>query len=89
VDRRVAALYAVKAERDALERNRARDFAAARALVERCVEHIRRYAGDDPEILAVLEDLRQKNVRYGEDMDGLTRKTLHYTTASRSSSATC
>jgi hypothetical protein len=47
VDRRVAALDAARAERDALERNRARDFGAARAIVEHCVDHIRGYAGDD------------------------------------------
>ncbi len=57
VDRRVAALYGARAERDALERNRAHDFAAARKILERCIERIRRYAGDDPEILAVAESL--------------------------------
>ncbi len=83
VDRRVAALYGAKAERDALERNRAGDYAAARKILERCIDRIRRYAGDDPEILAVAEDLRGKVARYGDDMDGLTRKTLH-TMSSRS-----
>jgi Ca-activated chloride channel family protein len=77
VDRRVAALYAAKAERDALERNRAGDYAAARRILERCVDRIGRYAGDDREILAVSEDLRGKVPRYSDDMDGLTRKTLH------------
>ncbi|HYN01344.1 MAG TPA: VWA domain-containing protein, partial [Vicinamibacteria bacterium] len=77
VDRRVAALYGARAERDALERNRAHDFAAARKLLERCIERIRRYAGDDAEILAVAENLGGKVARYGEDMDGLTRKTFH------------
>ena len=83
VDRRVAALYGAKAERDALERNRAGDYATARKILERCVERIRRYAGDDREILAVAEDLRGKVARYSDDMDGLTRKTLH-TMSSRS-----
>ncbi len=69
------------AERDALERNRARDFATARAIVERCLEHIRRYAGDDPEIQAIAESLREKAARYGRDMDSLTRKSLHYTSS--------
>ena len=77
VDRRVAALYAAKAERDALERNRAGDFHGARAVVERCIRRIEGYAGDDREILGVLEDLKGKIARYGRDMDGLTRKTLH------------
>ncbi len=47
VDRRVAALYAARAERDALECNRVCDYAGARHALERCVERIRGYAGDD------------------------------------------
>jgi len=78
VDRRVARLYASRAERDALERNRARDFGAARAILQRCIEHVRGYAGDDPEILAVIRDLQAKAARYGHGMDPLTRKTLHH-----------
>ena len=77
VDRRVAALYGARAERDALEKNRARDFGAARELLERCIRRMARYAGDDEEILAILEDLRHKVARYGHDMDQVTRKTLH------------
>ena len=77
VDRRVAALYAAGAERDALERNRAHDLAAARRILERCIQRIQGYAGDDAEILAVVEDLRGKVARYGRDMDGLTRKSYY------------
>jgi len=79
VDRRVAALYAARAERDALERNRAHDFSAARAIVERCIQRITGYAGDDQEILAIVEDLRRKVARYSRDMDGSTRKALYST----------
>ena len=81
VDRRVAALYGARAERDALEKNRARDFGAAREILERCIRRMARYAGDDEEILAILEDLRQKVARYGHDMDRVTRKTLHSTSS--------
>ena len=77
VDRRVAALYAARAERDALERNRAGDFEGAAQIMKACVEHIRRYARDDGEILAILEDLGHKVGRYGQDMDSISRKTLH------------
>jgi Ca-activated chloride channel family protein len=77
VDRRVAALYAAGAERDALERNRAHDFAGARRILERCIGLIQGYAGDDAELLAVVEDLRGKIARYGRDMDGLTRKSYY------------
>ncbi len=81
VDRRVAALYAARAERDALERNRARDFDAAREILERCLRHVLGYAGDDPEILAVAKSLREKAALYGRDMDVMTRKTLHHTSS--------
>jgi Ca-activated chloride channel family protein len=50
VDRRVAGLYAARAERDALERNRAGHFEAAREGLERCARKIEAYAGDDPEL---------------------------------------
>ena len=79
VDRRVATLYAARAERDALERNRAHDFAAARGILERCIRRIEGYAGDDAEIRAVVEDLRAKVARYSRDMDSRTRKTAYST----------
>ncbi len=77
VDRRVAAAYAARAERDALERNRARDYRQARELLERCAWKIQAYAGDDGELRAIVEDLLDKASRYGRDMDAVTRKTLH------------
>ena len=77
VDRRVAALYAARAERDALERNRAGDLAGAARIMRGCVEHIRRYARDDATILSILEDLGHKVHQYGQDMDSISRKTLH------------
>lgn len=83
VDRRVAALYAVRAERDALERNRARDFQGARGILEACLQHVLGYANGDPEILAVAEDLKRKAVQYGEDLDVITRKRLHHTSSRR------
>jgi Ca-activated chloride channel homolog len=81
LDRRVAALYAARGERDALERNRARDFAGARSVLEDCIRHVRGYADDDPEILTLLEGLRRKAVEYGEVLDVTARKRLHYTTS--------
>jgi Ca-activated chloride channel family protein len=77
VDRRVAALYAARAERDALERNRAGDFEGAARIMRGCVEHIRRYARDDATILSILEDLGHKVHQYSQDMDSISRKTLH------------
>jgi Ca-activated chloride channel family protein len=83
VDRRVAALYAARAERDALEKNRADQLGAARAILERCAEHIGRYAGDDAEIQSILQDLRDKAVRFAKHLDAISRKTLHSGSISR------
>ncbi len=55
----------------------------ARRILERCIRRIQGYAGDDAEILAVVEDLRGKVARYGRDMDALTRKSF-YSTSHRS-----
>jgi hypothetical protein len=92
VDRRVAALYAARAERDALEANRLGDYAAARRIVERCIERIRRYAGDDGEILALLERLARRKIELAEPMDLLTRKfgyaSSHATLKSRAPGGT-
>jgi Ca-activated chloride channel family protein len=77
VDRLVAAAYAARAERDALERNRARDFGGARAVLAACARRIASYAGDDGVLRALVEDLGAKAARYGRDMDPMVRKTLH------------
>ena len=60
VERRVAFLFAARAEREALRLNRERDFAGARRVLERCIEGIRAHAGGDPETLAVARDLQDK-----------------------------
>lgn len=77
VDRLVAAAYAARAERDALERNRERDYRRAGEILERCARRIEEYAGDDAELQALVGGLRDKAVRYARDMDAVTRKTLH------------
>jgi Ca-activated chloride channel family protein len=77
VDRLVAAAYAARAERDALERNRERDFRRAGEILQRCARRIEGYAGDDAELRALVADLRAKAIQYGRDMDPVTRKSRH------------
>jgi Ca-activated chloride channel family protein len=81
LDRRVAALYAARAERDALEKNRAHDLGGARAVLDECIRHLRRSAADDPEIRATLEDLERKGHEYSRVLDATARKRSHYTTS--------
>ena len=78
VDRRVAFLYAARAGREALAHNRAGDFQAARRVLKACLARVRRrYAGDDPELQAIVRDLEKKE-RYTAEMDPIARKFGHY-----------
>ena len=77
VDRQVAALYAARAEREALAHNRKGDFEGARKAIEACAARIRKYAGDDPELLKIVRDLMDKLQRLGSRMDALSSKRLY------------
>ena len=78
VDRRVAFLFAARAGREALAHNRAGHFEAARRELEACLARIRRYAGDDPELRAILRELEEKKEQYSTEMDPIARKFGHY-----------
>ena len=82
MDRRVAALYAARAERDALERNRAGDFEGAAAILRRCAERIERYEGSDEALRGIARGLREKVGLYSRDFDRLLAKFLHYQASS-------
>jgi hypothetical protein len=77
VDRRVAAFYAAKAAQDALELNRDGDYDAARRKLEACGRRIAEYAGDDPELLAILEMLKDKGKRFSQVMQAQARKAQY------------
>jgi Ca-activated chloride channel family protein len=74
VDRRVAALAAARAYQEALERNRAGDYAAARRILQKTAQDIGRYAGDDPVTLGTLGTLRLQIDEVAREMDSLERK---------------
>ena len=78
VDRRVAALYAARVSRQALERNRAGDLGEARRLLALCRERILRYAGDDPELRRIAADLHDKIERHRAPIDDVATKTLFF-----------
>lgn len=78
VDRVVARTYASAALRRAHELNREGRFDAARETVSRCITRIRAYAGGDPELLALLQNLEQKQRELSQDMDVMARKRGHY-----------
>jgi Ca-activated chloride channel family protein len=74
VDRRVAALAAARAYREALERNRAGDYAGARRVIQKTAKDIGRYAGDDPVTLGTLGTLKLQIDEVAREMDSLARK---------------
>ena len=59
VDRAVAKLYAARARAEALELNRRGQFDRARAVLEKTRQRILEYAGDDPELQQIANDLEQ------------------------------
>ena len=75
IDRRVAALFAARAEREALRLNRETDFAGARRVLERCIAKVRAHPGEDPEILEIARDLEGKLEVYSDYMDLIARKS--------------
>lgn len=77
VDRQVAALYAARAEREALERNRKGDYEGARKAIAGCVDRIERYAGDDSQLRALVAELRRKTAQYGRAMDSISSKSFY------------
>jgi Ca-activated chloride channel homolog len=78
VDRAVARLYAAKAQAEALELNRAGRFDEAQRVLAATARRIKHYAGGDPELLAIIEELEQKDVAYGRAMSPKAIKAEHY-----------
>ena len=78
VDRRVAFLFAARAGREALAHNRVGDFPAARRVMKACLARVRRYAGDDSELQAIVRELEQKQGQYSAAMDPMAHKLGHY-----------
>jgi Ca-activated chloride channel family protein len=78
VDREVAKLYAAKAMGEALELNRAGRFEQASAVLEQTASRVQEYAGNDPELLAVVESLRRRASEYQAPMMPLRAKEEYF-----------
>jgi hypothetical protein len=81
VDRAVARLFAARARQEAIRLNRAGEFDAAQRVLMATRRRIERYAGGDPEILAVLGMLDQEQVVYAAPMAEASRKQAYYSSA--------
>ena len=75
VDRAVAHLYAATAKADALELNREGRFDEARARLEATARRIAEYAGQDPELRAIVAELKERNDIYSAPMDSRSMKS--------------
>ena len=73
----MAQLYAARARREALELNR-RGYNEVRSLLERVRRRIESYAGDDPELRRIAEDLRVDFGEYAMPMTPMIRKGRYY-----------
>ena len=78
VDRLVAGIYAARARRDAVERNRAGDYPGAAHLLRATRERILSYAGTDGDLNAVASKLEQDVVEFGSPMDPTAWKHWHW-----------
>lgn len=74
VDRRVAALFAARARQEAVKLNRLGDFREAGLELRGVAEKIREYAGDDPELNAVMRDLQVDMPMMSAAMPEMARK---------------
>jgi Ca-activated chloride channel family protein len=81
VDRAVAGLFAARARQEAIRLNRAGDFEGARRILMATRARIEAYAGNDPEIRAVLRTLDEEQVVYAAPMAEAVRKQAYYSSA--------
>jgi Ca-activated chloride channel family protein len=78
VDRAVAEFYAAEARQQALVLNREGRFDEARRVLERVARRIASYAGDDPELRAIVTRLRDESEMFAYQVDALAAKRMHF-----------
>jgi Ca-activated chloride channel family protein len=77
VDRVVAKLFAARARLGAVRFNRVGDFGVARHELRSIAERIASYAGRDPELRALVKELRDEEERWSAPMPEMARKVAH------------
>lgn len=88
VDRKVGALHAARTRRAALAFNRDGDYVSARRAIDACIARLRRYAGEDPELLAVIADLESARGECVRPMEEMAFKDMYLDSISLSRSRT-
>jgi hypothetical protein len=81
VDRVIAGIYAARARRDAVALNRHGDLDGARDALRSTARKIGGYAGDDPELHRIMDDLKRESEEFHRAMPERMRKQ-HYAMSS-------
>ena len=81
VDRAVARNFAAQARQEAVRLNRLGDYQAARRILDATGARIRAYAGDDPELQALVGSLAQERDWFSMPMSEPLLKQTHYASA--------
>lgn len=84
VDRAVARLHAARAQAEAIELNRASRFDQAPVSLEATARRIEQYACGDPDLLAIVAELRQKVGSFAVAMSSSELKSEHFASTSMS-----
>ena len=78
VDREVAKLYAGKAREEALALNRAGRFEEAERRLRSTADRIRRYAGEDDVLKAIIAELSERYIVYAKELAASEAKSESY-----------
>jgi Ca-activated chloride channel family protein len=78
VDRVVARLFAERAKQSAVRLNREGRFDEAEQAIDGVRKRIAAYAGSDPELRQLAEQLRAERPQYAAAMPEMMRKQVHY-----------
>ena len=68
VDRPIARVFVARARQEAVRLNRAGDYLAARRALEATAKRIRAYAGHDPELRAIVNELMREVEQFQQPM---------------------
>jgi Ca-activated chloride channel family protein len=81
VDRVVARMFAARATQEAVRLNREGDYRRAGDLLAATAARIRSYAGSDPELRALVDELTARHVVMEAPVPEYERKQMHYASA--------
>ncbi|MEP6638921.1 MAG: VWA domain-containing protein [Chloroflexota bacterium] len=81
VDRAVARSFAARARQEAVQRNRTGDLGGARRTLEATARRIREYAGHDPAMLDLVDELGREGVTFAAPMAEPQLKEAHFASA--------